>query len=81
MDAQAGDHRWTYRIAVQGRLDESWSEWFGGVSVAVEIADDGMPVTTLIGPVTDQPALRGLLNKLWDLNLTVISVNRVDLEC
>lgn len=77
MGSQAGEHPYTYRITVQGRLDDSWSNWFSGMSVAVEYAGDGSPVTLLTGPVVDQPALRGILNKLWDLNLTLISVNRV----
>jgi len=40
--------------------------------------DDGQPITTLTGPVADQAALRGILNKLWDLNLTLLGVNRMD---
>jgi hypothetical protein len=76
MDTHTGDPHYTYRITVQGRLDESWSNWFNGMSVGVEAADDEL-VTRLTGPVVDQPALRGILNKLWDLNLTLISVNRV----
>ena len=73
MDAQAGNHQWTYRITVLGGLDERWSNWFGGMTVAVE-NEDGLPVTTLTGTVVDQPALRGILNRLWDLNLTLVSV-------
>jgi len=61
-----------YRIRVQGRLDESWSQWFDGLTVTFE--DD---VTTLTGPLTDQAALRGVLDRIWDLNLAVISVNPV----
>jgi hypothetical protein len=45
------------------------------MAVAVERADDGAAVTVLSGPVVDQAALRGILNTLWDLNLTLISVN------
>ncbi len=44
----------------------------------MDIATDssqGLPITVLTGPVVDQAALRGILNRLWDLNLTVISVN------
>ncbi len=77
MDAQAGDRQWSYRITVQGLLDDSWSSWLSGMSVSVELMGDGVPVTTLTGPVVDQPALRGILNRLWDLNLTLISVNPV----
>lgn len=75
-----GNDRWVYRIAAQGRLDQSWSNWFCGMTIAVESAGDGPPATTLTGPVVDQPALRGILNKLWDLNLVLISVARIEME-
>ena len=64
-----------YQIGVQGSIDESWSEWFEGMTVAFEEAREGAPTTTLTGPVADQAALRGLLTKAWDLNLTVVSVS------
>ncbi len=76
MDAQAGDRQWIYRIIVQGRLDESWSDWLCGMSISVGRTDDDLPVTVLTGRVADQAALRGILDRLWDLNLTLISVNR-----
>lgn len=63
-----------YEIQVQGQLDSRWSDWFSGLAVSV---DDG--VTTLIGPVVDQAVLRGILSKIWDLNLVLISVNPIDL--
>jgi hypothetical protein len=69
-----------YQIRAQGRLDEGWSDWLGGLTVALEWASDGSPVTTLTGPVTDQAALRGLLCTLWDLNLTLISVHRTETD-
>ncbi len=69
------DKRWTYCITVQGRLDESWSRWFNGLTIECTSTDDSV-ITTLTGPLVDQPALRGLLNKLWDLNLILISVTR-----
>ena len=73
------DKRWTYRITVQGRLDESWSRWFSGLTIECTSAGDSV-ITTLAGPVVDQPALRGILNKLWDLNLILISVARLRKE-
>ena len=66
----------TYQIQVQGKLDEGWSDWFRGMKVAFECANDGSPITTLTGPVADQAALRGILNRIWDLHLTVLSVTR-----
>ncbi len=77
MDAQTGDRPRTYRIIVEGGLDESWSSWLSGMAVSVERTGGGVLVTVLTGPVVDQPALRGILNRLWDLNLTLLSVNRV----
>ena len=61
-----------YQIKMQGRLDESWSGWFNGMAVT----SDG-DTTTLTGAVADQSALRGILSKLWDLNLVLISVIRL----
>jgi hypothetical protein len=67
----------TYRIRVQGRLDESWSAWFGGMALAVEYSEDGSTVTTLTGTVGDQPALHGLLARVRDLGLSLMLVERL----
>ena len=61
-----------YQIKVRGRLDPSWSDWFSGVVITSQ--DDGEPVTVLEGDVPDQPALYGILNRIRDLNLVLISV-------
>ncbi|HOU12232.1 MAG TPA: hypothetical protein PKZ84_03885 [Anaerolineae bacterium] len=64
-----------YQITVQGTLDPEWAIWLHDLTLtSAEV--DGQPVTTLSGPVADQAGLRGILNKLWDLNLTVISLER-----
>jgi hypothetical protein len=63
-----------YEIKVQGELDSEWSRRFEGLTFTVEGRDTHYPITTLSGPVADQSALRGILNRLWDLNLTLISV-------
>ena len=68
---QDAQHR-VYQIKVQGRLDESWSSWFNSMTIAAE-----GDTTTLTGAVVDQAALRGILSRLWDLNLALISVNRI----
>ena len=65
-----------YQIKVAGQLDPDWSDWFSGLAVTVE--HGGEAITTLTGTVSDQAALRGILNKLWDLNLTLISVVQSD---
>jgi hypothetical protein len=65
---------------VRGRLDEAWSDWFNGMAIEFGSASDGSPITTLTGAVADQPKLRGILSKIWDLNLTVVSVIRIESE-
>ncbi len=67
----------TYQIKVPGHLDQSWSEWTGGMTVAVESDDNDLPVTTLTGTF-DQAALQGLLRRLYSLGLPLISVICVD---
>jgi len=65
-----------YRIVIQGELNDSWSEWMGDVSLDRFNRIHGSSRTTILSEIPDQAALRGLLNKIWDLNLTLISVNR-----
>lgn len=66
-----------YCIVLRGELSQRWIDWFDTLTVEIVEEADG-PVTTLCGSVADQAALRGMLCKLWDLNLTVISVVRLD---
>ena len=63
-----------YRIRVAGRLDERWSSWFGDLALTVD--EDG--TTGLTGVVPDQAALHGLLGRVRDLGLPLLSVLRVD---
>ena len=65
-----------YEICVEGVLDEHWSAWFDGMQVTCH--PDG--VTVIEGPVTDDAALYGLLAKIRDLGLPLISVRRVGPE-
>ena len=67
-----------YRIRIQGKLDPRWSEWLADMSIASERTEAGGPAVELTGLLADQAALRGVLNRLWDLNLAVISVSRID---
>ena len=67
-----------YEIVIQGELDPTWEQWFSGLSVTLSSARGHSPTTTIAGPVVDQAALRGMLCKLWDLNLTLISVRRIE---
>jgi hypothetical protein len=66
-----------YQIKVEGTLDEKWSDCFNGMTIEFESASDDTSITTLTGPVADQARLRGILSKIWDLNLMVISVSQV----
>ena len=62
-----------YEIRVKGHLDTRWATWFDGLAIA-----HGSDGTTMIhGPVADQAALHGLLQKIRDLGLPLISVNHV----
>jgi len=63
-----------YEIRLKGHLHSRWSAWFDGLSLTNE--SDGTAI--LHGPVADQAALYGLLQKTRDLGLPLISVNRVD---
>ena len=60
----------TYRIRVRGHLDDRWSDWLGGLAVLRR--DDG--TTVLVGPVVDQAALHGVLARIRDLGLPLLSV-------
>ncbi len=54
-----------------------WANWFEGLSIRKEFdGEGGRHVTVLYGPIPDQPALHGVLNKIRDLNLTLISVEK-----
>ena len=63
-----------YQIRIKGHLDERWSDWFDGLTITQET--DGN--TLLTGPVVDQSALYGLLKKVHDLGLSLISVNKIE---
>jgi hypothetical protein len=67
-----------YQIKVQGYLDPSWSDWFNEMEITNETKTDFYSITIFEGAVKDQATLRGISNHLWDLNLTILSVNRVE---
>lgn len=62
-----------YHIRLQGHLDRQWSDWFGGMTITLE--ENGE--TLLAGPVVDQAALHGLLKKVRDVGIPLLSVTRV----
>ena len=63
-----------YEIRVHGVLDSSWSAWFDGL----EVTSDQAGQTRIAGPVVDQAALHGLLAKVRDLGLPLLSVRLID---
>jgi hypothetical protein len=76
--APGADQAATYRIRVEGQLSERWARHLGAMAIAEYSVHEGKPMTTLLGTVVDQAALRGILCQLWDLKLVLISVARVD---
>jgi hypothetical protein len=62
-----------YEVRVKGHLDARWSAWFDGLTLANE--SDG--TTTIHGPIVDQAALHGLLQKLRDAGMSLVSVTQV----
>ena len=70
--ANPGDE--VYEIRIRGQLDSRWSDWFDGLTI--------MPLesgeTLIVGPVRDQPALHGILAKVRNLGLPLLSVRRIE---
>ncbi|KAA3657166.1 MAG: hypothetical protein DWQ04_28880 [Chloroflexi bacterium] len=66
-----------YQITVQGYLDERRADWFDGMAIEPQVDAEGMSVTRLTGEVVDQAALHGLLRKLYDLGLSLLSIKRI----
>lgn len=63
-----------YEIRLKGHLDQRWIDWFEGLTITLE--DNGE--TRLTGSVADQAALHGLLKKVRDLGIELLSVNRIE---
>jgi hypothetical protein len=62
-----------YRIKVRGKIDNKWTSWFEGMKITYQEND-----TVFTGLVVDQSALHGLLNKIRDLNLQLVLVERIE---
>ncbi len=62
-----------YHIRIKGHLGGQWSDWFGGLSITLEENGD----TLLTGPVVDQAALHGVLRRVRDLGMALLSVIRL----
>jgi hypothetical protein len=65
-----------YQIRIKGHLGRQWKDWFGGLTVTLEQNGD----TVLTGPVVDQAALHGLLKKVRDLGMPLVSLKSTDEE-
>ena len=63
-----------YQIRLQGHLSDQWTDWFEGLSITLEENEE----TLLTGPLVDQAALHGLLKKVRDLGLPLVSIHRVE---
>ena len=63
-----------YRITIKGHLDPEWSDWFDGLTIT--LVDNGE--TILSGPIVDQTALHGVLIKIRDLGLPLLSLTRLE---
>ena len=63
-----------YQIRIEGHLGPQWTGWFGGLTITLEANGD----TLLTGPVVDQAALHGLLRRVRDLGLPLLSVIRLE---
>lgn len=68
------DQPGVYEIRIRGHLGREWTDWFGGLSITLEVDGD----TLLTGTVVDQAALHGLLRRVRDLGMPLISVTRVE---
>ena len=64
-----------YEIRVEGVLDQRWTTWFEGLEIASDHSQ-----TVISGPVPDQAALHGLLNRVCDLGLVIVCVRRLEPE-
>jgi hypothetical protein len=64
----------TYQISVMGRLDPNWSKRLDGMKISITPEGSNPVITTLEGQVTDQAALAGILNTLYELHLPILSL-------
>ena len=68
----------TYQITVQGRIDPNWSDRLEGMSICLGRVEEDSVITSLEGELSDQAALAGMLNTLYELHLTVLLVKRLE---
>ncbi|HSG16478.1 MAG TPA: hypothetical protein VLE70_09170 [Anaerolineae bacterium] len=80
MNPERPDCEAIYVIQLAGKLSPDWSEWLNGLAITVTGEAEGQPRTLLTGPIKDQAALRSLLGRIWNLNLTILFVQRLEPE-
>jgi len=68
----------SYRIRALGHLDDSWSDRLGGMVINRAYTQDNQPISILTGSLLDQAALSGIMNAIYGLHLSVISVELID---
>ncbi len=69
-----------YTIKIAGVLDQSWSDWLGGVKIVSEPQEDGSVTTTMTVDVADQSTLFGILDRIRDLSLVLLSADQNENE-
>ncbi|MGD8624580.1 MAG: hypothetical protein PVF47_18770 [Anaerolineae bacterium] len=74
MTGQRGWREVVYEIEVEGHLDDLWQPWFDGLC----LTHKGGGTSILVGPIADQSALHGLLERVRDLGLILVSVHRIE---
>ena len=67
-----------YQITIGARPDPKWSAWFNGMTLTSALAEAGQPLTVMRGTVADQAALHGILAKIRDLGLPLVSPARMN---
>lgn len=68
----------TYRIQVQGHLDENWSDSLNDMVITCAFTKKNKPITILVGHLADQAALSGVLNSLYELRMPLLSAEIMD---
>ena len=77
-DKMMQNKSFTYKIALQGSIPEHWLSQIEPTAVMYDRDKNDKPVTSFSIRVIDQSALRGILNRLWDMNIEIISINLTD---
>jgi hypothetical protein len=68
-----------YEIRIEGELGDMWANWFGDLSIRKESNEETLAnITVLYGPISDQPALHSVLNRIRDLNLNLLLVRKYE---